>query len=248
MKLNRPLCLGYCVPSTLLGLTVLLGLSSPIQAQAQPPTVSDAQYRVLSVTGQGTETIQTTEAQVRLGVEVQGTTAEAVQKQVASRSAAVVSLLKARKVEKLETTGINLSPNYSYNNGQRRLMGYRGRNMVSFRVDIAAAGPLMDDAVKAGASRIDRVSFVAAEDAIAAAQKQALTQATQDAQAQARAVLSALNLSPKDVISIQINRANAPAPPPIPIQATALRTEADSTPVVGGEQSVQAAVTLHIRY
>lgn len=238
----------YAARSGILGLTVLLGLSVPIKAQPQPPTVSDVQYRVLSVTGQGVENIQTTQAQVRLGVEVQGKTAEAVQQQVASRSAAVVSLLKSRKVEKLETTGINLSPNYSYNNGQRRLIGYRGSNVVSFRVDIEAAGPLLDDAVQAGASRIDSVSFVAAEAAIAAAQKQALTKATQEAQDQAKVVLSALNLSPKDVISIQINDTKTPTPPPIPVQATVLRTEADATPVVGGEQSVRASVTLHIRY
>lgn len=228
---------------------MLLGLSGPINAQPQLPTISERQYRVLSVTGQGVENIQTTEAQVRLGVEVQGKTAEAVQQQVASRSAAVVSLLKSRKVDKLETTGINLRPNYSANNGQRRLVGYRGSNVVSFRVDIASAGALMDEAVKAGASRIDNVSFVATEDAISSAQQQALTKATQEAQAQAKTVLSALNLSPKDVISIQVNGANAPVPPPVTFQATnVFRSEAATTPVVGGEQTVRASVTLHIRY
>ena len=120
------------VRSGVLGLVLLLGLSSPIKAQSRPPTVSDRQYRVLSVTGQGIENIQTTQIQVRLGVEVQGKTAEMVQQQVASRSTAVVSLLKSRQVDKLETTGINLSPNYSNNNGQRRLIGYRGSNIVSF--------------------------------------------------------------------------------------------------------------------
>ena len=78
----------------------------------------------------------------------------------------------------------------------------------------------MDDAVQAGAARIDRVSFVATDDAIATAQQQALAQATQEAQVQAKTVLSALNLTPKDVISIQINGANAPAPPPVPFQTT----------------------------
>lgn len=231
-----------------LGLTLLIGLALPAMAQSQPSPTPEVQYRVLTVTGQGVETIQTTQAQVRLGVEVQGKTAETVQQQVASRSAAVVSFLKSRKVEKLETTGINLSPDYSYNNGQQRLIGYRGSNIVSFRMDIAAAGSVLDEAVKAGASRIDSVSFVAADDAIALAQKQALTKATQDAQEQAKVVLSALNLSPQDVISIQINSANAPTPPPIPVQASVLKAESDSTPVVGGEQSVQASVTLHIRY
>lgn len=238
----------HLISSGTLGLTLWVGLASPAMAQPQPPATSEVQYRVLTVTGQGVENIQTTQAQVRLGVDVEGKTAEAVQQQVASRSTAVVSLLKSRKVEKLETTGINLSPNYSYNNGQRRLIGYRGSNIVSFRIDIEAAGLLLDDAVKAGASRIDSVSFVATDDAIAAAQKQALTKATQDAQDQAKVVLSALNLSPQDVISIQINDTKTPTPPPIPAQARVLRAEADSTPVVGGEQAVRASVTLHIRY
>ncbi len=238
----------HLISSGTLGLTLWMGLASPAMAQLQPPATSEVQYRVLTVTGQGVENIQTTQAQVRLGVDVEGKTAEAVQQQVARRSTAVVSLLKARKVEKLETTGINLSPNYSYNNGQRRLIGYRGSNIVSFRIDIEAAGLLLDDAVKAGASRIDSVSFVATDDAIAAAQKQALTKATQDAQDQAKVVLSALNLSPQDVISIQINDTKTPTPPPIPAQATVLRAEAASTPVVGGEQAVRASVTLHIRY
>ncbi len=247
MKLDIPLLRHFVSPG-MLGLTLLVGAQLPAMAQSRPSPAPEVQYRVLTVTGQGVENIQTTQAQVRLGVDVQGKTAEIVQQQVASRSAAVVSLLKSRKVEKLETTGINLSPNYRYNNGQRQLIGYRGSNIVSFRTDIEAAGSLMDDAVKAGASRIDRVSFIAADDVITAAQKQALTKATQDAQDQAKVVLSALNLAPQDVISIQINGANAPTPPPIPIQAAALRTESDATPVVGGEQSVRASVTLHIKY
>lgn len=151
-------------------------------------------------------------------------------------------------MEKLETTGINLSPNYSYNNGQRQLIGHRGSNIVSFRIDIEAAGSLMDDAVKAGASRIDSVSFVASDDAIATAQKQSLAKATQDAQDQANVVLSALNLSAKDVISIQISSADTPTPPPIPMRETVLKNGSNSTPVVGDEQSVWASVTLHISY
>lgn len=248
---SRPLGSVCC---GILGLTVLMGFSSLAGAQpaptpkAQPAPTPEVQYRVLTVTGQGVETIQTTQAQVSLGVDVQGKTAATVQEQVARRSAAVVSLLKSRKVEKLETTGINLNPAYNYNNGKRELMGYRGSNIVSFHIDTDKAGILMDDAVKAGASRINSVSFVAADAAIAAAQKQALTKATQDAQDQAKVVLSALNLTPQDVVSIQINNESTPTPPPIPVRAQALKAESDSTPVVGGEQSVRAAVTLQIRY
>jgi uncharacterized protein YggE len=250
MKCDRFVCRGSWVNPCVgvLGLTLFIGAALPVLSQPRPLPTSEVQYRILTVTGQGVENVQTTQAEVRLGVDVQGKTAEVVQQEVAQRSAAVVSLLKSRNVEKLETSGITLNPDYTYNNNKQELIGYRGSNIVSFRIDTSKAGSLLDDAVKAGASRIDSVSFVAAEEAIAAAQKQALVKATKDAQDQAKVVLSALNLSPQDVVSIQIG-ANTPPPPPIPLQAKALSAEADATtPIVGGEQAVQASVTLQIRY
>ncbi|NJK41525.1 MAG: SIMPL domain-containing protein [Acaryochloridaceae cyanobacterium SU_2_1] len=220
-------------------------------AQAQPALLAqERQFRVLTVTGQGVQKLQTTLTQVRLGVEVQGKTAQEVQEEVARRSSAVVTLLKSRQVDKLETTGINLNPDYNYDNGKQQLIGYRGSNSVTFQTPTEKAGPIMDLAVKSGASQIDGISFLAEDAAIATAQKQALVKATQDAQAQAQAVLSALNLTPQDVVSIQINGANTPPPPPVPYPTAAqgLKTEADNTPVIGGEQSVPASVTLQIRY
>ena len=68
--------------------------------------------------------------QVLLGVEIQGKTAQEVQQQVAKRSQAVVKLLKSRKVEKLQTTGISLNPNYSYKDGKPNITGYSGTNTV----------------------------------------------------------------------------------------------------------------------
>lgn len=206
--------------------------------------------RTLTVTGQGTEKIASTIAQVQLGVEAQGKTAQQVQQEVANRSAAVVALLKSRSVDKLQTTGINLSPQYRYDSGKQTLTGYQASNTVSFRTPTGQAGTIIDDAVKAGASRIDSVSFTAADAAIADAQKVALRKATQEAQEQAKAVLSALGLLPKEIVGIQINGANPPTPRPYPMAAQAMLKSADvsSTPVEAGEQSVQASVTLQISY
>ena len=150
-------------------------------------------------------------------------------------------------MEKLQTTGINLSPQYRFTNGKRDLIGYQGRNIVSFRVPAAQAGPILDDAVKAGATRIDGISFMASEAAIAQAQQVALRSATQDARTQANIVLSSLNLTTKDIVGIQINGARTPIPRPVP--SNLARTQADATsttPVIGGEQQVRAAVTLQI--
>jgi uncharacterized protein len=213
-----------------------------------PAIAQERLLRTLTVTGRGMEAIATTLAQVQLGVEVQGKSADEVQQEIARRSTAVVTLLKARNVEKLETTGVRLNPVYSYTNNVQRLVGYQGTNTVSFRVDTQRAGVIVDDAVKAGASRIDGISFVATESAIAAAQKQALREATEEAQQQANAVLSSLNLTPKEIVNIQVNGANAPTPPPMFAASEVANLRKASTPIMGGEQQVEANVTLQISY
>jgi uncharacterized protein len=230
----------------------LLSMAIAVPALAQfSDRGQDRVLRTLTVSGRGKEQVQTTLAQVRLGVEVQGKTAGEVQQEMARRSNAVVDLLRSRKVTKLETTGINLNPNYRYDDGKQTLTGYSASNIVSFQVETGKAGEIMDAAVKAGASRIDGVGFVASDDAIAAAQKTALRSATQDAQAQAQAVLSTLGLSSKEIIGIQINNAVAPPPRPVPFAAKVAQDSALAAappPVVGGEQQIEAAVTLQISY
>jgi uncharacterized protein len=207
-------------------------------------------YRTLTVSGQGVETIPTTLTLVNLGVEVQGKTAEEVQKEAARRSSSVVALLKSRNVEKLQTTGINLNPVYNYSNNTQKITGYSASNTVIFRVTTDKAGTLLDDAVKSGASQINGVSFIATDEAIAQAQKQALKKATQEAQQQAEAVFVTLGFKAKEVVSIQINGASAPPPPPMLQQTRDAKFAANeaSTPVVGGEQKVEASVTLQISY
>lgn len=228
-----------------MGGSVLMGnlhIPKPVNAQEQQQIL-----QTLTVTGRGIESIPTTLAVVNLGVEVQGKTAQEVQAQVARQSSAVVKLLQERQVEELETTGIRLTPNYSYSNDTQRLTGYTATNTVSFRIDTAKAGSLIDDAVQAGATRIDGISFIATDEAISAAQQVALRQATADAQKQAQAVLDALNLTSRSIVSIQINHASAPSPIRLDQPAFA-RAESAPTPVLGGEQQVEASVTLQIRY
>jgi len=234
----------YCQLSSVASL-MLISLSwiDPVLAQENPP-------RTLSVTGRGVENVQTTKAEVRLGVEAQSKTAQGVQQEVARRSAAVVALLKSRNVERLETTGINLNPTYNYqDNRPPQLSGFTASNIVSFQVATEQAGPLLDQAVQAGATRIDSLSFIAADAAINRAQQQALREAVQDAQAQANAVLAALGFTPRQVIGIQVNGANA-SPPPRPFAAEVDRASqlAAKTPIIGGEQEVEASVTLQISY
>jgi uncharacterized protein len=213
--------------------------------------VQNILMRTLTVNGRGVERIPTTLSEVRLGVEVQGKTATAAQQEAANRSNAIVALLKSRQqVQKLQTTGISLNPVYSYNNNTQKLTGYTASNTVSFQIPTESIGNLLDESVRGGATRIDGISFMATDSAIAAAEQVALKKATQNAQQQANSVLGALNFVAKEIVSIQINNAAPPQPQPLVQYETANRV-ADakaSSPVIGGEQKVEASVTLQISY
>ncbi|MGJ3245912.1 MAG: SIMPL domain-containing protein [Elainellaceae cyanobacterium] len=213
----------------------------------KPALAQERTLRTLTVTGQGVEMVPTTLAQVSLGVEVQADTAVEAQRDAAQRSAAVVELLRSRDVSQLETTGISLSPRYNYAENEQRLIGYTASNIVSFQVSTEDAGALLDEAVQTGATRINGVTFTANDQAIAQARQIALREATEEAQEQADAVFTALGLSQQEIVSIQINGANA-VPPPIPYRAAMAEAADASTPVVGGEQTVNASVTLEISY
>jgi len=212
----------------------------------KPVLAEEPLTRVLTVTGEGTEAVATSQSQVQLGVEVQGETAEEVQQEAARRSAAVVEFLRSRNVSNLRTTGIVLNPVYNYTDGNQRIVGYIANNTVQFRVPTEVAGIILDEAVEVGATRIDSVSFIASDEAMNRAQQQALREATDDALQQAETILDALGLSRQEIVTIQVN--NMSRPPVYPIAQRANLADAPSTPVIGGEQDVMASVTLQIRY
>jgi uncharacterized protein YggE len=221
----------------------VVGFTPALPAMAQEPLL-----RTLTVTGNGTTTVPTTRAQVEVGVEVQGKTAAEVQTAVARRSTAVVELLRSRNVQNLETVGIYLSPQYNYDSGQAQLVGYIGSNTVRFRAPSNEVGPLLDAAITAGATQILGIEFLAEDAAIATARQDALRKAVEDAQRQANTVLSTLNLGAQEIVNIQIDGAIAPFPVPLPAQARLDVAEAAYSPVIGGESTVRASVTLQIRY
>jgi uncharacterized protein len=241
-------------PATLI-LATGLALSLGACGNLRPPTSLANMPRSLTVAGQGTIDIPQTLAQVQLGVEVQGETSVGTQTDVAKRSTAIVALLQKNKaVKKLNTNGATLNPTYKTKDGQNKIVGYQGTNIVRFQIDPAAIGSLLDEVVKAGATRVDGVTLVASDEAIEAAQDQAIERATQQAHRQAKAALGALSLASQEVVSIQINGA---APNPMAnemmrqqmgMDAMAMKVSPTSTPIVAGEQRIQASVSLQVRY
>ncbi|WP_448381533.1 SIMPL domain-containing protein [Gloeomargarita sp.] len=204
------------------------------------PASAETQERILRVTGQGVITIPAQLAAVEVGVELRGNNANQVQTEIAQRMDKIISTLRQKSAEKLTTTGVQLFPIY----GERQqLLGFIGRNTVRFQLPISQTGAVLDALVAQGVNQINHLSFVANDATLEQGRMQALQAAVQDARNQAQTVLQALQLTPKEVVGITILGSSIPAP-----RSFELAELRAGTPIVGGEQTVQAQVQLAIRY
>lgn len=226
-------------------------------ASEQPPVIIDPltgstepnTARILEVTGQGEVTVATTLTQVQLGIQVQGKTAIEVQEEVAQRSTAVVDVLQNLGAQELQTTSIQLNPVYSYEDDTQTLTGFEGLNTLQFELPTEQAGAAIDTAIQAGATVVQDISFTASDEALQQARLQVLSAAVEDAQAQAESVFSTLQLTPGEIINIDINSSDNPGPSPLvfDVAASALAVGA-TTPIIGGPQTIEASVSLDFLY
>lgn len=130
--------------------------AAEIQLQASGPVVELS----VSETVKGKPDIAT----VGAGVTSRAATAVAAMQQNAKAMDAVVARIKALgiKAEDIQTTGINLYPQYDYDQQTRQQVfrGYQASNQVSVILrDIPATGKVLDALVAAGATDINGPNF-----------------------------------------------------------------------------------------
>jgi hypothetical protein len=229
----------------------LTGLSEQVPLIIDPLTGNTAPNtaRILEVTGQGEVSVATTLTEVLLGIQVQGETATEVQEEAAQRSAAVVGVLQNLGIQELQTTSIQLNPVYSYEDGTQTLTGFEGRNTLQFELPTDRAGAAIDTAIQAGANVVENISFTASDEALQQARLQVLSEAVEDAHAQAEAVFSTLQLTPGEIINIDINSTDNPSPSPLVFDvADSALARGATTPIIGGPQTIEANVSLDFLY
>ncbi|WP_228243236.1 SIMPL domain-containing protein [Porphyrobacter sp. GA68] len=128
------------------------------------------------------------------GVVTDAPTAVEALRQNSAAMQRVIDRIKAAGVAErdIQTTGLNLSARYDYDNQQRRqiFLGYQARNTVSVKFrDVQRAGPILDALVAAGANDVNGPSFSIENDEQykATARRNALQKAQRQAEEYARA-------------------------------------------------------------
>ena len=234
----------------LAGLAMMAGtapqalMAAEVQVAAQAPVVS------LSVTEEVRSAPDA--ASFSTGVTTQAPTAtEALRQNSAQMSALIERIKKLGVADKdIQTSGINLSAQYDYNNRDNqpqgpRFIGYEASNQLTVKLrDITRVGASLDAMVAAGATNISGPNF--SIDDPSPMLVQARGAALKSAKAQADYYAQAAGYRSARLVSI--SESNSGGQPPMPMMQSA-RFKADAAPVTPVEPGqVSASVTLTVQY
>lgn len=228
------------LPISILAAAATPAAAAEIQLQSQGPVVE------LSVT----ETVKARPdlANVSAGVTSQAPTAVAAMQKTATAMEAVVQRIRSLGIagDDIQTTGIDLSPQYDYNQAQQRQVfrGYQASNRVSVILrKVPDTGRVLDALVAAGATDISGPSFSIADDTAprAQARKAALGKAKSQAEDYAKwAGYSGVRL-------LQISELVNPGRPMPMLEARQMAAiDVKATPVEPG--LVGTSVTVNVTY
>jgi uncharacterized protein YggE len=231
-------------------LASLLALANFAAAQPSPPPPS------VTVQGRGEVRVPNTVAVVQLGFEAAGPEEALIREDITRRSQAVVAALKEAKAGRLQTTGISIRPEFNRPQAEAgkkppapKIIGYSGQIMVSFSTPVEDAGRIISAMMNLGANAVSNMFTEPSEDARRAGENEALTLAAKDAEAQARALLSALNLQWAGLRSVDATGGRFEPRPMARMMAMA----ADAGPlpeldIQGGETVITREVLMQVEF
>ncbi len=170
--------------------------------------------RFITVNGVGQTSHTPDQAQLSLGVQTKARLAHEALEANSLAMTSVFEILKAEGVasDDMRTTRLSLQPIWERQNNSQTITGYQASNGIAVTVrDIDGLGALIDVATRAGANRIDSISFgLSNRAALMEAARQA---AVVDALSRAQGYAAAAGLTLGAVISISESGASAPRAP-----------------------------------
>jgi len=201
----------------------------------------------IAVSGEGIVKVAPDQAWVRIGNESRSKGSKEAQQRNAEVMTAVQQKLTALGIPKdaIKTVGIDLQPEFDYNNGKQTLRGYVARNTIEVRVDdVAKVGDVLDAAVQSGATNVHGLRFdVKNREAV---EEQALQRAVTDGMAKAETIAGAAKRAVDRILRIEEQFVGGGGPQPMPERAM-MRMAADAeTPVAAGEIEIRAQVRVTV--
>jgi len=227
------------VPAFAIILFAVMSLTA-VPAQAQAP---DAGRNQIITTGMGHVEISPTQAVVTLGVQIQRPTAAEASQEAARVTDQILARVTQAGIRRpdIRTSGVTLRPVFTRpRDGAPRITAYMAINTLTVTInELRLVGPVIDEAVRAGANTISGPSF-GLRDA-SEPKREALTQAVREARDKAETIARAAGLQIKGIeriveegVDVQIRALERALPAPAQVP----------TPIEPGTVSVVARVTM----
>ena len=213
---------------------------------AQTPTTADPPSIVTS--GEGSVKVTPDQAWVRIGAESRSKNSKEAQQRNAEVMTGVQQKIAALGIPKdaVKTVGIDLQPEFDYNNGRQTLRGYVARNTIEVRIDdFSKVGDVLDAAVSSGATNVHGLRFDVKNRTNV--EEQALQRAVTDGLAKAQTIAGAAKRGVDRIIRIEEQFVGGGGPQPMIERAVMSRMAADApTPVEAGEIEIRAMVRVTV--
>lgn len=227
------------------GVLAALALISLQATGASAQQVVDA-GRGIEVSGVGQVNAAPDEATIFFAVESFAATSDEAARQNANTMEQVIAALVAAGTprEEIETRNFSVYPEYDHDRDgdSPRIRGYRVSNQVMMKTrELDRVGALIDNALGAGANRMDGINFGLQDSS--AAEQQALRQAVQQARAVAQTLADELGVPLGPVIKASTSSYAAP-PMPYMARGMVMESAAVDTPIQPSQQTVRAQVQL----
>ena len=236
-------------------ITQVVTETSPSSSPSLAPVVVAGGTRTgISVTGEGTVTMEPDLAVLNVGVETTGDTVAKARSEAADAMTEIVAALKARGItdRDIQTRSFNISPRYEFpevfeegiRTRKQVLIGYSVSNSASVKIrDLDGAGSIIDEVAEAGGDliRINGISFTVEDpkpftrDLREAAVKDAIDKASH--------LASLAGVSLGRLLFITESSAGAPVARDLSVRSFALAEAASApTPIGGGELEIRMTV------
>ena len=215
----------------------LASLRAQVNSETDRPSVR--------VHGESQVSAEPDEAEIDVGVVTQGATSDVASTQNTQRVNAVVQSLRSLLPSaNIKTINLSINPNFRYpKEGTPTISGYTADNTVRLIVDdINALRKVIDTALKAGASSVNRLNFTMRSQSEKNIRAQALGEAASQAATSAKALAASLNLKLGRVLRVEEGQPVVISPAP---QIDLGRAQSsDMTPLSPGYIQVHANVNL----
>ena len=202
--------------------------------------LAHAADRLVTVTGEASVSVAPDAAVIRIGVSTQAKTAGEASGANAQKMAAVLAAIKNSGVadRDVQTAWLSLQPQYDPSKpGAARLVGFQVTNQVTVKIrDVKSLPGVLDRAIAAGANEMSGIEFVVSEQSKLL--DKARDEAIADAQRKAALYVKAAGGKLGTVVSITEEGA------PTPVRPMMATLRAGAVPVVPGEQTLKANVTV----